>query len=224
MSYPYPQNYGGYRPPQQTGYQQPGYQQPGHQQPGHPQQTGYQQPAQPSYNPPPPGVDPNVHQWFLSVDADRSGRISAIELKQALIHGNWATFTEEACRMMIGMFDKERSGAIDVMGFQALWTYIQQWKAVFERYDADRSGQIEANELQRAISEMGYRISPQFFTSIIGKYDPKRRRSLGLDDFIVFCVQLQLYTNAFRERDASRTGTITLPYEDFLNIVFLAKP
>lgn len=211
MAYPYPQNYGGYRPTQPGG--QGGYPQP-----------GYQQPVQSSYNPPPPGVDQNVYQWFLSVDADRSGRISALELKQALVHGNWATFTEEACRMMIGMFDKERSGSIDVMGFQALWNYIQQWKTVFERYDADRSGQIEANELQRAISEMGYRISPQFFSAIIMKYDPKRRRSLGLDDFIVFCVQLQLYTNAFRERDASRTGTITLPYEDFLNIVFLAKP
>lgn len=31
--------------------------------------------------------------------------------------------------------------------FQQLWQYITQWKGVFERYDKDRSGNIDVQEL-----------------------------------------------------------------------------
>jgi len=51
---------------------------------------------------PPPGIDPNVYQWFLTVDADRSGRINMTELQQALVNANWTHFNPETCRLMIG--------------------------------------------------------------------------------------------------------------------------
>lgn len=41
-----------------------------------------------------------------SVDADRSGKITADELQRALLNGNWTPFNRETCRLMIGMFDK----------------------------------------------------------------------------------------------------------------------
>ena len=51
---------------------------------------------------PPPGIDPNVYQWFLAVDADHSGRITMSELQQALMNANWTHFNAETCRLMIG--------------------------------------------------------------------------------------------------------------------------
>ena len=50
----------------------------------------------------PPGMDPQLVQWFQSVDTDRSGRISCVELQQALTNANWSTFSPECCRLMIG--------------------------------------------------------------------------------------------------------------------------
>ena len=47
-----------------------------------------------------------------------------------------------------GMFDRDMSGTIDLNEFQSLWHYIQQWRSTFERYDSNRSGSIEGNELQ----------------------------------------------------------------------------
>lgn len=47
------------------------------------------------------------------------------------------------------MFDKDNSGTIDLHEFQALWHYIQQWKQTFDKYDTNRSGSIEAMELQQ---------------------------------------------------------------------------
>lgn len=38
----------------------------------------------------------------MTVDADKSGRITAIELQQALVNANWSHFNPETCRLMIG--------------------------------------------------------------------------------------------------------------------------
>ena len=43
-----------------------------------------------------------------AVDTDKSGQITAKELQQALCNGNWAPFNAETCRLMIGMFDRDR--------------------------------------------------------------------------------------------------------------------
>ena len=47
-------------------------------------------------------VNPEVMQWFHAVDTDRTGKISAQELQQALTNANWSHFNAETCRLMIG--------------------------------------------------------------------------------------------------------------------------
>lgn len=47
-------------------------------------------------------VSPEVEQWFAAVDRDRSGKISAVELKAALANGQGGTFSDTACKLMIG--------------------------------------------------------------------------------------------------------------------------
>ena len=58
----------------------------------------------------PPQVDPQTAQWFNAVDKNQTGQITWDNLSDALVNGNWSNFSEEACKMMIGMFDKERKG------------------------------------------------------------------------------------------------------------------
>ena len=48
------------------------------------------------------------------------------------------------------MFDRNRSGSIELHEFQALWSYIGQWRQVFDQYDRDRSGAIDGSELQNS--------------------------------------------------------------------------
>lgn len=55
------------------------------------------------------------------------------------------------------MFDKTKSGRIDVYGFSALWKFIQQWKNLFQQYDRDCSGSISYTELQQGESLAGTR-------------------------------------------------------------------
>merc|ERR1712051_859474 len=200
-SAPPPGGYPGSAPPQ-GGY--PGSAPP---QGGYP---GYGAPQQPP-------VDPQVQQWFNAVDQDRSGQITAGELSKALVNGNWSNFSEEACRMMIEMFDKDKKGTITVHEFGSLFAYINQWKATFESIDKDRSGFIEQAELNQSFQQMGFRFSPTFVQNLLAKYDPKTR-SLSLDNFIVACVQIQRLTTSFKTRDREMRGQATMAYEDFIGI------
>ncbi|XP_004850882.2 peflin isoform X2 [Heterocephalus glaber] len=118
-----------------------------------PSSYGAQQPGPYGQGGTPLNVDPEAYSWFQSVDSDRSGYISIKELKQALVNSNWSSFNDETCLMMINMFDKTKSGHIDVYGFSALWKFIQQWKNLFQQYDRDHSGSISYTELQQGPQE-----------------------------------------------------------------------
>jgi Ca2+-binding EF-hand superfamily protein len=167
----------------------------------------------------PPGIDPELWTWFQSVDTDKSGKITSTELQQALMNGNWSPFNPETCRLMIGMFDKDRSGSIDIHEFAALWKYIQDWKACFDRFDTDRSGNIDANELGNAFQTFGYKLSPQFSQVVVRVFDRDRGGySINFDDFIQACVMLKTLTDQFRVKDVNQTGQIGINYEEFLEM------
>lgn len=104
--------------------------------PGYPGSTGY------NYTP-----NPQVQSWFNTVDKDRSGEINAKELQAALVNGQGKHFSDTACDLMIGMFDKDKTGTINVQEFEQLYAYINQWLTVFKNYDKDQSGSIEEQEL-----------------------------------------------------------------------------
>lgn len=123
-----------------------------------------------------------------------------------------------------GIFDKDQNGTIDLKEFQQLLAYIEQWKGVFERYDRDRSGNIDARELHTAYNEMGFRVSPAFCQNVVVKFDRQAKRSLKFDDFIQSCVMLRALTDAFRVRDTNLNGVIQVNYEDFLHMAIANKP
>ncbi|XP_064408347.1 peflin isoform X2 [Latimeria chalumnae] len=118
------------------------------------------------------------------------------------------------------MFDKNRSGKIDVFGFSALWRFIQQWKSLFQQFDRDRSGTMNCSELHQALSQLGYNLSNQFAQLLVARYTHRGSSpTLQLDRFIQVCVQLQSLTEAFREKDTGMTGNVRMSYEDFLTAV-----
>ncbi|XP_015340839.1 peflin [Marmota marmota marmota] len=184
-----------------------------------PSSYGAQQPGPYGQGGVPPNVDPEAYSWFQSVDSDHSGYISKKELKQALVNSNWSSFNDETCLMMINMFDKTKSGRIDIYGFSALWKFIQQWKNLFQQYDRDHSGSISYTELQQALSQMGYNLSPQFTQLLVSRYCPRSASpAMQLDRFIQVCTQLQVLTEAFREKDTAVQGNIRLSFEDFVTM------
>ncbi|ELU09983.1 hypothetical protein CAPTEDRAFT_152360 [Capitella teleta] len=212
---------GGYAPPPQNqhrGYAPQPQGQPGGYGGGYAPQGGY--PG--GYAPPPPacppGISPELWGWFQSVDADHSGKITATELRQALVNGNWSPFNPETCRLMISMFDRDKDGTINAEEFAALWKYIQDWKQCFDRFDTDRSGNISAHELSQAFRAFGYNLSGEFCAICMRVFNRNDRNSINFDDFIQCSVMLKGLTDSFRQKDTKQQGVIQIQYEEFLKM------
>lgn len=163
-------------------------------------------------------VSPQISQWFTAVDRDKSGAISWQELQSALVNAEGKNFAESACRLMIGMFDKDKTGTINVNEFQQLYNYINEWLGTFKLYDQNQSGTIDEGELSQAFLQMGFRFRPEFIHFVIERTDLKNHQTISIDQFIVLCVQIQRFTEAFRGKDTERRGEITIGFEDYLAI------
>ena len=134
------------------------------------------------------------------------------------------------------MFDKDASGTIDVYEFEKLYNYINQWLQTFKTFDRDNSGHIDEQELiqgkfikmklfsfinthfSTVFTQLGFRFTPEFINFLVKKCDPQQNKEISVDQFIVLCVQIQRFTEAFRQRDTQQNGTITINFEDFLTV------
>ncbi|KAJ7168236.1 hypothetical protein C8R43DRAFT_1121414 [Mycena crocata] len=183
-------------------------------------QGGYQQP--------PPQGDPQLYQYFSTVDQDRSGSISVTELQSALVNGNWTRFDLDTVKMLMGIFDTDRSGTIDFKEFSGLWKYISDWQNVFRHFDRDQSGSIEGHELAQAMKSFGYNLSPAILTLVERKYASAPATGYGpppgitFDRFVRACVVVKTLTESFQRADTDRDGWVQLSYEQFMSMTLSA--
>ncbi|KZT69007.1 EF-hand [Daedalea quercina L-15889] len=174
---------------------------------------------------PPPGADPQLWQWFSAVNATHSGGITVHELQNALVNGDWSKFDLDTVKMLMNMFDVDRSGTIGFNEFCGLWRYIQEWQGVFRHFDKDRSGSIEGYELAEALRSFGYNLSPSLLTLIEQKYASAPMSGYGpppgitFDRFVRACVVVKSLTESFQRVDTDRDGWVQLSYDEFMKIV-----
>jgi Ca2+-binding EF-hand superfamily protein len=186
--------------------------------------------APPASHPPPPGADPQLWTWFSSVDVDRSGAITAVELERALINGDWTPFDLDTVKLLMTIFDTDRNGTIGFNEFSGLWKYIKDWQGIFRHFDRDASGSIDPHELQSALATFGFPLTPRLLDLVQKKYDVKAAASAGratgppgisFDRFVRACVVVKQLHEAFQRLDRERRGVIQLNYEDFMTTVLM---
>lgn len=151
-----------------------------------------------------------------------------MELQTALVNGNWTTFDLDTVKMLMGIFDTDRSGTIDFKEFAGLWKYISDWQNVFRHFDRDRSGSIEGRELSEALQSFGYNLTPPLLMLIEQKYASAPSTNYGpppgitFDRFVRACVVVKTLTEAFQRADTDRDGWVQLNYEQFMRMVLSA--
>jgi len=177
---------------------------------------------------PPAGADPQLWQWFSTVDTDRSGAITVNELERALINGDWTPFDLDTVKMLMQIFDADRSGTIGFNEFAGLWKYIKDWQNVFRHFDRDRSGSIDGQELREALGQFGFNLSPPLLELLQRKYDIKASSvsqyggpppGITFDRFVRACVVVKQLSEAFGRLDTDRDGWIQINYDQFMNTV-----
>ncbi|KAG9318318.1 hypothetical protein JVU11DRAFT_403 [Chiua virens] len=174
--------------------------------------------------PPPVGADTQLWGYFAAVDTNRSGHLSIRELQNALVNGNWTKFDLDTVKMLMNMFDTNRTGRIGFSEFTRLWNYISEWQGVFRHFDRDHSGTIERRELADALRNFGYKLSPPLLNLIEYKYVPASDAvstfgpapGITFDRFVRACVTIKTLTEAFQRVDTDGDGWAQFSYEDFM--------
>jgi Ca2+-binding EF-hand superfamily protein len=146
-----------------------------------------------------------------------TGQLSEKELSAALVNGDWSAFDTQTVRMMIRMFDSDRSGTIGFEEFCGLWSFLASWRTLFDRFDIDRSGNISLSEFSDALAAFRYRLSPDFVKLLFRTYDKRQEGAMSFDLFVQSCISLKRMTDVFKKYDDDRDGFITLSFEDFLS-------
>lgn len=139
-----------------------------------------------------------------------SGQLTERELRAALVNGDWTAFDPYTIKMMIRMFDSDRSGSIGFEEFCGLWGFLAAWRSLFDRFDTDRSGNISIDEYTNALVAFGYRLSPQFVHTMFKTYDKRNEGAISFDLFVQSCISLKRMTDVFKKYDDDRDGYITL--------------
>lgn len=233
----YPPQQGGY-PPQQGGFppQDPisnfmsgamqaisaGFQQQGQLQQGGPQRSYYQPlpsamaySQQQVYRPPGYNEPPNIKQWFDSVDLNRNGSISPMELQAALARGNHP-FNLSTAEKVVRLFDKDRTGALGFPEFAEAHLFCENMSRGFQSRDLNGSGELDGNESRMALQASGYIVQEGTFQILMHLFDRRKAGGLTFDDYVEMCIFLHNVKNVYGFYDRQRTDQVTFNFDAFL--------
>ncbi|XP_043693523.1 calcium-binding protein CBP-like [Telopea speciosissima] len=164
----------------------------------------------------PPGTDPSLVACFQMADEDRSGFIDDKELQRALSTYN-QTFSLRTVHLLMYLFTGTNTRTIGPKEFISVYYSLQNWRAIFQRFDRDKSGKIDSKELQEALMSLGFAVSPVVLELLISKYMKSDYiRAIEYDNFIECCLTVKGLTEKFKEKDTMRNGTASFTYEGFM--------
>ena len=170
---------------------------------------------------------------FRRVDTDNSGAISQRELSDALRNPDGSKFENSTIRLMVKLFDTNKTNSLDFQEFYFLFRYFKHWVDKFRSMDADNSGTIDYNEFLNTLTDLQYRLSPQLSIFIFNKFARKPlgpatygfelylmpnsgEASMRLGNYIECLIWLTRFTTFFQKFDANSSGSATFTFEEFI--------
>ena len=89
-------------------------------------------------------------------------------------------FSEEACRLMINMFDVNMTGTIDINEFGRLFTFINEKKRMFESHDRNKEGTLsQVNENNPLVYFIQYFVFRMNSSNLFKQWDIGSRQHLA---------------------------------------------
>ncbi|KAL5791335.1 hypothetical protein ACOSQ2_006223 [Xanthoceras sorbifolium] len=155
-----------------------------------------------------------LREWFDRVDSERTGSITAAQLKSAFAIGN-LDFPLSVVQQMIRMCDFDRNGTMSFQEFVALNKFLLKVQHAFSELERGH-GYLVPDDVYKALVKIGFSLdSPSFYTAC-ESFDQKKNGRFRLDDFISLCIFLQSAQNLFSSFDTAKQGRITLDLNQFI--------
>ncbi|KAL0334503.1 UNVERIFIED_CONTAM: hypothetical protein Sradi_4662200 [Sesamum radiatum] len=162
-----------------------------------------------------------LREWFDRVDSQRTGNITATQLKSAFAVGN-LHFPVSVVQQMIRMYDFDRN---ETMSFEGSTGILRLGKlrevktnviTVFSPCLSRGRGYLVPDEAYEALVKIGFSLDSPAFYTVCESFDQTRTGKLRLDDFISLCIFVQSARNLFNSFDTSKQGRVTLDFNQFV--------
>ncbi|KAG6761919.1 hypothetical protein POTOM_035160 [Populus tomentosa] len=160
-----------------------------------------------------------LREWFERVDSEKTGNITATQLKSALAVGN-LEFPLSVVQQMIrfnklSRISREAEMKCDyhlVSWFCSHFSMVSHWFWGL--------GYLVPDDVYKGLVKIGFSLdSPSFYT-VCESFDQKKNGKIRLDDFICLCIFVQSARNLFNSFDTTKQGRVTL---DFNQLVYCSK-
>jgi len=159
-------------------------------------------------------LDAKFQQFFLSLSGEDE-QIDAFELLEIMTKAfkeelGGREFSLESCRSLISVVDEDESGKMGFQEFKELWITIRKWKAIFNNYDKDKSGDMNLYELREALQAAGFKLSNRVLKAVAMRFNNKKGR-ISFDDFLQILARLRTLFNSFNNhRSGGRQAAFSL--------------
>jgi len=180
----------------------------------------------------PPDVNKDEsYAWFLAVDQDGNGQLSPEELRSALLNEGGLSFSASTVKYLMGIFDVDGSGTIGFDEFAPLWRFMTQWRRMFDSFDIDRDGRIDAAELGQALDHYNLHVGQPILNMLVNKYGITAQRNqppgrpprvqMDLDHFVCACVVVRQMCELYDKCTVGgpRPGKSQISRDQFLETV-----
>ncbi|KAK5898599.1 hypothetical protein CesoFtcFv8_008160 [Champsocephalus esox] len=166
-------------------------------------------------------VDPHFRRLFLQISGNDS-EVSVFELQHILDRvvsqrSDVKTdgFSIQTCRDIISLLDTDGSGKLDLKEFHCLWTRVQKYLEVFQRFDSDASGMMSSHEMRAAVTAAGLQVNSVLLQQIVSRFSDQSF-SVDFDSFLGCLIRLQLLLKMFKTLDMKKEGKIHLDLQQWL--------
>lgn len=158
-----------------------------------------------------------IIETFKRIDTNNSGRLSRSEMFEAFCNPDGSDFTKETIVLLCGMFDSDESGGLDLKDFAHLFFFMEQWQALYHKYDQDQTGTLSVDDMIRALVDLGYtEINHGVVNNCVRRLGTETQ--IHMDAFIRVCSVCKRVTDNFRKRDRHGKGILKIGYNDFLKL------
>ncbi|KAL0237896.1 hypothetical protein GEMRC1_012370 [Eukaryota sp. GEM-RC1] len=138
----------------------------------------------------------NTQFKFYQIDTDRSGGIGWAEIKQAF--GN--SIDDAAIRMLLNLFDANRSGEIHMSEFVFLDHFIETIRQAYSNFSRGGpaiSGFDFPQFIQAALPGIAAQVSPQTLQFAMSCFDKRRSNSINYPEAVKICVLIAATRHEF---------------------------
>eukprot|EP00079_Xenopus_tropicalis_P012382 XP_002939291.2 PREDICTED: calpain-2 catalytic subunit-like [Xenopus tropicalis] len=151
--------------------------------------------------------------------------ISPEELQRILVqttskhtHLKMDGFPLDTCRLLIKITDHNGNGKLQLEEFRQLWFKIKEWEKIFTKYDKDRSGTMDVQELRLALEAAGFTLNNQLVESLCQKYGDDVRQ-VDFDSFLSCLAYLVCVFGQCQNMDQNKDGVISISKQQWLQLL-----